>query len=123
MRALVLLVLAGCAMRVETASQPVAYRLKLTDTCGDRVVVERYDRGAYEPVVDGNIEIPCMNGGFTDHGGARTNVHDPSAYRVVRVRDGDRVLSELSIEDLNALPRDAEQRTVVRVRCGVPTSS
>jgi hypothetical protein len=111
-------VLMGCAMRVETASQPVAYRLSLTDTCGDSVVVERYDGSAYQPVDPADVVIPSMQGGYTDRGGERSNVHDPDTYRVVRIRQRDRVLYDLSIDELNALPRDAEQRAIVRVRCG-----
>jgi hypothetical protein len=44
-------------------------------------------------------------------------VHDPMTYPVVALKDGDRTLVELSLEQIRALPLDQDGFSLVDVRC------
>jgi hypothetical protein len=61
-----------------------------------------------------------MGGGYDERRGEKSRESDPTTYPAIRVRDGHDVVTVLSLQDVNALPRDAEGRAVVAVRCSVP---
>lgn len=109
--------LTGClTMRVETASHPTTVHLRLATSCaGD--VLEHYIDGDYRPIAveagAATIDVPAMAGGYSERGGHVSNVHDPRGYEIMRLRRGDRVVRELSLDQVDALPKDPEGRAIV----------
>jgi len=98
---------------VETMSPPTTLRLRLA--CD--VVVEQWNMTEFQPVVVENaiadVDVPGMGGGYSERGGTVSNVHDPAEYTVVRVRRGDHVLRELSINGTAKLPKADDGRSIV----------
>jgi hypothetical protein len=125
-RLLVLLLpLAGClTTRVETMSHPTTVHVRLSQTCAT-TSLEVYDEYAnYVPVaiVDGkaDVDVPGMRGGYDERRGTKSRVSDPTTYPAIRLHEGHETVTVLSLQDLNALPKDAEGRAVIAVRCSVP---
>jgi hypothetical protein len=118
-----LLLLAGClTTRVETMSHPTTVHLRLAQVCSD-TIVERADGSAgYVPITvtdeKADVDVPGMRGGYSERNGKHSNVHDPMTYEVIRVRNGGTVVTELSLSDVEGLPKDSEGRAVVAVHCG-----
>jgi hypothetical protein len=118
-----LLVLTGCfTMRVETRSQPTTVHLRLSQVCSGTSLEAIDDHADFNNVAitdeKADIALPAMRGGYSERAGHTSNVSDPSDYSAVRLLDGHRVVTELSLNGIAALPRDAEGRAVVPVTCG-----
>ena len=118
-----LVMMTACfSTRVETMSQPTTVHLRLTNTCQGAFVVEaQTEHARFSPIAlegaNADVTIPAMQGGYTDRGGHISNEANPNTYPAVRVREGDRVLRELSLDQIKQLPRDADGRAIVRVAC------
>lgn len=114
--AFVVLSSACLTKRVETMSHPTTVRLRLAVAC-DGVLEQHVGAGEYQLVTvtdaTADIAVPGMRGGFSERGGKRSNVHDPDTYEVVRLRRDDKVLVELSLKDIRALPKDGDGRAIV----------
>jgi hypothetical protein len=110
----------ACAHRVETYSHATRVSLRFTNTCNAEL---RRNAGAGKPetvrIVDSKaiIDVPAMGGGYTVRRGRTSDVHDPATYPVVVLKDGDRVLVELSLEQIRELPLDQDGFSLVDVRC------
>jgi len=109
-------------MRVETASQPTTVHLRLAQACTGNVLEAMNDHADFVSVpitdVKADIDVPSMHGGYSERGGRKSNVSDPYEYRVIRLRDGHGAVTELSLNGIEALPKDGEGRAVVPVTCG-----
>jgi hypothetical protein len=116
LRYAVLLIL-GCTTRVETMSQPTTLRLRFAERC-EGAVLEHAGRGVAIHGETADVNVAAMRGGYSESAGRVSNVHDPHDYRVVTMRKDARVLVELSITDIRALPKDPEGRAIVRAPCG-----
>jgi hypothetical protein len=108
--------LTGCwTMRVETTSHPTTVQVRLPDSCD--AVLEHYVEGDYRAIAveagAATVEVPAMNGGYSKRGGRTSNVHEPRDYGILRLRRGDRVVRELSLNQVDALPKDADGRAMV----------
>ena len=101
--------------RVETMSHPTTVRLRVA--CAGEPALEHYTEGAYRAVAVAagvaTIEVPAMSGGYSTRAGRISNVHEPRDYPIMRLRQDDRVIRELSLHQVDALPKDAEGRTIV----------
>ena len=111
--ALIVMSTACWTMRVETMSPPTTLELRVA--C--EVAVEQWNLTEFVPVTFENaiadVHVPAMGGGYSERGGKRSNVHDPNEYQILRVRRGDRVLRELSINDTAKLPKAEDGRAIV----------
>src|SRR5687768_4441747 len=111
-RLLVLLLpLAGClTTRVETMSHPTTVHVRLSQTCEGSALEVYDDRANYVPVaiVDGkaDVDVPGMRGGYDERRGTKSRVSDPTTYPAIRLREGRDVVTVLSLQDLEALPKD-----------------
>ena len=120
-----LLPLASClTTRVETMSPATTVHVRLTEVCTDNMLEVQDDHARYVPVaiVDekADVAVPAMMGGFDERAGRRSNESDPYGYPVIRLRDRHGVVTELSLGQVNALPKDGEGRAVVANHCSVP---
>jgi hypothetical protein len=118
--ALTSLAFVACTARYETTSQPTTLHLRFADRC-DGVVLEQYRRGDVVPIAitgeTADVDVPAMGGGYSERAGKVSNVHDPYKYKNLIVRKDDRVLAELSVDDVRALPKAPDGRAIVRVAC------
>ena len=117
-----LLAVTGCfTTRVETASQPTTVHLRLAQVCTGNVLEVMNEHADFVPITltddKADIEVPSMNGGYSERRGRRSNVSDPYEYRVIRLRAGHEVVTELSLNAVTALPKDSDGRAVVPVTC------
>ena len=107
-------------MRVETMSHPTTVHLRFTDLCGG-VLEQHMGAGRYEPVAvtdkAADADIPGMGGGYSKRNGRVFDVSDPYTYDVLRLRRGNAVYTELSLEDIDKLAVDADGRRIVPVTC------
>jgi hypothetical protein len=113
-----LLPLTAClTTRVETMSHPTMVRLHLAESCAAGAVLEHYRDGDYRAIAveagAATVEVPAMNGGYSERGGHKSNIHEPRDYMILRLRRGERVVRELSLDQVDALPKDADGRAVV----------
>ena len=119
----IVMVLGGCfTKRVETFSHPVSFALRFTDTCDGALALEQHiGAGEYKAVEIHDatvvVDVPSMGGGYDERGGKKSRVSDPNEYQVVRLRQRERILLELSNNEMRALPRDPDGRALVRVQC------
>jgi hypothetical protein len=120
-RWLVLVAVAGCTKIVETASRPTTVRLHFTDPCAASLVIEHATEKGFEPVVladaRARIDVPSMDGGYSERAGHQSNVHDPSTYPIVRISSDGNAARELSLADIDALPHDPDGAAKVSGVC------
>lgn len=122
---LLLLAVSGClTTRVETMSQATTVHVRLSQVCPTSELAVYDEHANYVPVaiVDerADLHVPAMRGGYDERHGQTSRVSDPSTYPAIRLRDGHAVVAMLSLQDVEALPRDAEGRAVIPVRCSTP---
>ncbi|HTL37841.1 MAG TPA: hypothetical protein VL326_32140 [Kofleriaceae bacterium] len=118
-----LLAVTGClTTRVETRSQPTTVHLRLAQVCTGNVLEVMNEHADFAPITltddTADIEVPSMHGGYSERRGRKSNISDPYEYKVVRLRDGHGAVTELSLNGIEALPKDGEGRAVVPVTCG-----
>jgi hypothetical protein len=103
------LMVLSCRM-VEVSSRPRAITIAvLADSQSKYQLSQLKVSGTFEPlapVTPGiySITIPAMDGGYSEFLFIKYNRHIPEEYPVIRIIKAGKVLSELSIKDLEMLP-------------------
>ena len=129
--------LAACfTKRVETMSHPTTVRLRIASVCSassghgnNDAVLEQYvaDAGGWREVAmtdaTATVNVPAMHGGYSERAGRQFDESNPREYPVIRVRRADRVVRELSLNQIDALPRDSGGRAIVACNVTAPARS
>ena len=86
-------------LKVEISAQDLSrYRACLLNRSGEFAPVRPVRKGLYV------LFIPAMDGGYTQLGCIRYNKHIPEEYPVLRIMQGERIVKELSIRDIEKMP-------------------
>jgi len=109
----VLFLPATCVI-VETASKPRRVRLKIAaaNPREFKVLVHggagRFREKESEDKMHYDIAVPMMEGGYRRFLFIKYNVHDPLHYKIIKIKKGGQMVLELSLKDVDALPRNAK---------------
>lgn len=80
------------------SDSPLQYQVKQLQISGEYKPLKPVHPGIYA------ISIPSMDGGYSEFLSIKYNRHIPEEYPVIRIIKEDRVLKELSINDMEKLP-------------------
>lgn len=109
----------GCSMS-ETMSSPKNYNLYIENNTDNAVKLYVHKgAGEYEELIPVNnvfnVNIPAMGGGYSKFLGVKFNKHIPEDYEVIKLMKGEQLLSELSINQIEALEKDKAGNFIIKV--------
>ncbi len=106
----IVLMLSSCTEMITKAKHYQVSLLNADESIKVSVIQEPCGRGVFEEIqdVEGvyNIDIPALKGGGGDIFGIKFSYHNPEEYKVVNICKDDKMIIELSINEIEKLPKD-----------------
>ncbi len=63
-----------------------------------------------------NFRSPSMDGGYRSFLFFKYNIHNPNEYEIIRIKENERIIKELSLKDINELTKNESGYSVLEMK-------